>query len=62
MTAAAVEVSIDQIQMVDGIESLLVASKSPLLLNSIRDIPIFKLSAAASEVCVGGHAGCGAEI
>ena len=62
MTAMAAEDFIDQIQIVDGIESFLVARKSPSLLNSIKDIPIFKVSAADNEACVGGHADCGAEI
>lgn len=61
MTVTAAEDFTDQIQIVDGIESLLVARKSPWLLNSIKDIPILKVSAAEVEACVGGHAGCGAE-
>lgn len=62
MTATAAEVLTDQIHIVDGIASLLVASKSPSLLNSIKDIPVLEDSAAESMFCVGAHAGCDATM
>ena len=60
ITATAADVLIDHNQTVEGIESLLVASRSPSLLNSIADTPVLEISAMESEARVGGHAGCGA--
>ena len=62
ITATAADIFVDQIQTVEGIESLLVAIKSPSLLNPIADTPVLRFSFIEREARVGGQAGCGASI
>ena len=50
----------DQIQIVVGIESFLVANKVPSVFKAKMEIPWAGLFIFASETEVGGLAGCGA--
>jgi len=61
-TATTEPVCNDRIQTVVGMESLLVANRSPSLLKARIEIPWTGWSAFVREVDVGGFAGCGAMI
>ena len=60
MTATIVPEHKDQIQIVVGIESFLVASKVPSVFKARMEIPLARFFVFGSEPEVGGLAGCGA--